>query len=44
MIQYQEKKTKVLGEKPIPVPLCQPQTPQRLAWDRTLISALRTSM
>jgi hypothetical protein len=28
-------KTEVLGEKPVPVPLCPPQIPHRLTRDRT---------
>jgi hypothetical protein len=33
-------KTEVLGEKPVPVPLCPPQMPQGLTRDRTCFSAL----
>jgi hypothetical protein len=33
-------KTEVLGEKPVPVPLCPPQIPHRLTRDQTLASAL----
>jgi len=32
--EWQEK-TKVLTEKPVPVPLCPPQIPCRLPWDVT---------
>jgi hypothetical protein len=31
----------VLGEKPIPVPLCPPQISRELDWDRTRVSAVR---
>ena len=34
-------KTEVLGEKPVPVPLCPPQIPHGLIWDRTRSSAVR---
>ena len=34
-------KTEVLGEKPVPVPLCPPQIPHGLTRDRTQASALR---
>ena len=34
-------KTEVLGEKPVPVPLCPPQIPHGLARDRTGASAVR---
>jgi hypothetical protein len=34
-------KTEVLGEKPVPVPLCPPQIPHKLTWDRTRASAVR---
>jgi hypothetical protein len=33
-------KTEVLGEKPVPVPLCPPQIPHGLARDRTRASAV----
>jgi hypothetical protein len=33
-------KTKVLGEKPVPVPLCPPQTPRGLTRDRNRASAV----
>jgi hypothetical protein len=33
-------KTEVLGEKPIPVPLCPPQIPRGLTRDRTRASAV----
>jgi hypothetical protein len=33
-------KTEVLGEKPVPVPLCPPQIPHLLARDRTRESAV----
>jgi hypothetical protein len=33
-------KTEVLGEKPIPVPLCPPQIPHGLTRDRTRTSAV----
>jgi hypothetical protein len=35
-----EGETEVLGEKPVPVPLCPPQIPHGLTWDRTLASAV----
>ena len=31
-------KTEVLGEKPVPVPLCPPQISHELAWNRTRAS------
>jgi hypothetical protein len=34
-------KTEVLGEKPVPVPLCLPQIPHGLTRDRTRASAVR---
>jgi hypothetical protein len=34
-------KTEVLGEKPVPVPLCPPQIPHGLTRDRTRASAVR---
>ena len=34
-------KTEVLGEKPVPVPLCSPQIPRGLTRDRTRASAVR---
>jgi hypothetical protein len=34
-------KTEVLGEKPVPVPLCSPQIPHGLTRDRTRASAVR---
>jgi hypothetical protein len=34
-------KTEVLGEKPVPVPLCPPQIPHGLIRDRTRASAVR---
>jgi hypothetical protein len=34
-------KTEVLGENPVPVPLCQPQIPHGLTRDRTRASAVR---
>jgi hypothetical protein len=30
---YQQDKCTVLGEKPVPVPLCPPQIPNGLAWN-----------
>jgi hypothetical protein len=33
-------KTEVLGEKPVPVPLCPPQIPHGLTWDQTGASAV----
>jgi hypothetical protein len=36
-----QEKTKVLGEKPVAVPLCPPQIPYGLAHDRTRASAVR---
>ena len=30
-----QRETKVFGEKSVPVPLCWPLIPQRLAWDKT---------
>jgi hypothetical protein len=30
-----------LGEKPVPGPLCPPQTPHGLTWDRTRASAVK---
>jgi hypothetical protein len=33
-------KTEVLGERPVPVPLCPPQMPHGLTWDRTRASAV----
>jgi hypothetical protein len=33
-------KTEVLGEKPVPVPLCPPQIPHGLARDQTWASAV----
>jgi hypothetical protein len=35
-----QEKTEVLGEKPVPVPLCPPQIPHGLTRDRTLASAV----
>lgn len=32
------RKTEVLGEKPVPVPICPPQRPHALTWDWTLAS------
>ena len=32
---------KVLGEKPVAVPLCPPQIPHNLVWDRTQASAAK---
>jgi len=34
-------KSGVLGEKPVPVPLCLPEISNGLLWDRTLAPALR---
>jgi hypothetical protein len=34
-------KPKYSGKKPVPVPLCPPQIPQGLTWDRTPASAVR---
>jgi hypothetical protein len=34
-------KTEILGEKPLPVPLCRPQIPHGLTRDRTRSSAVR---
>jgi hypothetical protein len=34
-------KPKYSGEKPVPVPLCPPQIPHGLTWDRTRASAVR---
>ena len=34
-------KTEVLGEKPVPVPLCTPQIPHGLTQDRTRASVVR---
>ena len=34
-------KTEVLGEKLVPVPLCPPQIPHGLTWNRTRASAVR---
>jgi len=31
----------VIGNKPVPAPLCLPQIPHRLAWYRTRVSAVR---
>jgi hypothetical protein len=31
-----------LSEKPVPVPLCPPQTSHGLSWERTWVSAVRT--
>jgi hypothetical protein len=31
----------LLGEKRVPLPLCSPQIPRVLAWDRTCASAVR---
>jgi hypothetical protein len=36
-----QEKTDVLGEKPVPVPLCPPQMPHGLSRDRTRASAVR---
>jgi hypothetical protein len=36
-----QRKTEVLGEKPVPVSLCPPQIPHRLTRDRTRASAVR---
>jgi hypothetical protein len=33
-----DRKTEVLGEKPVPVPLCLPQISHGLAWNRTQAS------
>jgi hypothetical protein len=37
---YWQGKTEVLGEKPVPVPLCLPQIPHGLTRDRTRASAV----
>jgi hypothetical protein len=37
---YWRGKTEVLGGKPVPVPLCPPQIPHGLTWDRTRASAV----
>jgi hypothetical protein len=36
-----ERKTEVIGEKPVPVPLCRLQIPHGLIRDRTRVSAVR---
>ena len=33
--------SEVLGDKPVPVPLCPPQIPHSLNWDRTRFSEVR---
>jgi hypothetical protein len=38
---YWQAKTKVLGEKSVPVPLCPPQIPHEVAWDWTQASEVR---
>jgi hypothetical protein len=38
---YWQEKTEELGEKPVPVPLCPPQIPHGLTWERTRASAVR---
>jgi hypothetical protein len=38
---YWQEKTEELGEKPVPVPLCPPQTPHGLTRARTRVSAVR---
>jgi hypothetical protein len=40
-IEIDREKPKYSGKKPVPVPLCSPQIPHRLRWDRTRASAVR---
>jgi hypothetical protein len=35
---YRQGKTEVLGEKPVPVPICPPQISHGLTWDRSRAS------
>jgi hypothetical protein len=39
---YWQGKTEVLGEKPVPVPLCPPKMPRELAWHQTWNPAVRS--
>jgi hypothetical protein len=39
---YWQGKTEGIGEKPLPVPLCPPQIPHGLPWERTGTSAARS--
>jgi hypothetical protein len=34
-------KTKILGEKAVAVPLCQPQIPHELSWEQSWVSRVR---
>jgi hypothetical protein len=39
---YWQGKTEGFGENPVPVPLCLPQIPHLLSWERTRTSAMRS--
>jgi len=39
--RYRQGETELLGEKPVTVPLCPPQTSHGLTWDRTWTSVVR---
>jgi hypothetical protein len=38
---YTDRKTEVIGGKPVPAPFCPPQIPHRLGWDRNRASAVK---
>ena len=41
MVEYRQRKTDVLGMKPLTVPICLPQIPHGVGWDRARASAVR---
>jgi len=41
IVRITDWKTEVRGEKPVPVPPCEPQKPHILAWDQILASPVR---
>lgn len=43
MERYWQGKVEVLGEKPVPVPLCATKIPRGLTWDRIWVSAVTGS-